>query len=77
MKRLAWVLVLAAAGPGCVTMTEPDVAHLPPQPEPAEVEEAPPPRPITADQITEEKSDEQLQQLQDEVERELHAPPRR
>jgi hypothetical protein len=76
MKRWTWVLLLAAAGPGCVTV--PEVKNVPPQPAPAEVEEAPRPRPrpVLPDQVTDENADEKLRQLQDEVERESHAPAR-
>jgi hypothetical protein len=71
MKRWTWVLLLAAAGPGCVTV--PEVKDPPPQ-TPVEVEEAP--RPVMPDQVTEETADEKLRQLQDEVERESQLPQR-
>jgi hypothetical protein len=73
MKRWMWVLLLAAAGPGCVTV--PEVKDPPPQ-TPVEVEEAPRPRPVMPDQVTEETADEKLRQLQDEVDHALHEPPR-
>jgi hypothetical protein len=73
MKRWTWVLLLAAAAPGCVTV--PASEDEPLRAAPVEVEEAPPPG-VTADQVTDETADKKLQQLQGEVEREMSAPPR-
>jgi hypothetical protein len=74
MKRWTWVLLLAAAGPGCVTV--PASEDEPLRAAPAEVEEAPRPLRVMPDQVTEENATDVLRQMEEDTDRQLNAPPR-
>jgi hypothetical protein len=65
MKRWAWLLIVAAAAPGCLALPE-NIEEPPPPPLKAEDLSRPP---ITADQVDENNPAAAEQRLRDELAR--------
>jgi hypothetical protein len=69
-KGLCWLLLSLGAGGGCLELPGSWPGSKPEPPQPAAAKPAPPPEPVTPDQVTEANAHEKAEALKGELDRE-------